>query len=238
MTVELAAAFPRHGSGQHGTPVALPGRPVRPDAPAPLPSEADPVAPRDREPSRGDERRTELRLRPLRAFDSARGGRRPGPALLDRGLLLGRAGPARDARPIRRGVRGRPDSVARRSIPATGSPRRPCSSRAVDRRASPIGTLLRLRSHSEQGNLVEVHDDDPRARRLVGCGTPGPGTRVVIVDPLTLQAVSAESRRRDLGGRAGRRPRILGATRRLGRDFRRADREARGHSSGPATWGS
>ena len=56
----------------------------------------------------------------------------------------------------------------------------------VDRGALPTERCFDSDS-LQRGSLVEVHDDNPRARRLIGCGTPAPGTRIAIVDPLTLQ---------------------------------------------------
>ncbi len=42
------------------------------------------------------------------------------------------------------------------------------------------------------GRAVAVPDDDLRGMRLVGCGRPGPTTRVVVVDPSSCRACPAD----------------------------------------------
>lgn len=58
-----------------------------------------------------------------------------------------------------------------------------CKVTAVACTAEP--TLLSVRASALERHRVEPTDDGPDARTLVGCGRPGLGTQVVIVDPRT-----------------------------------------------------
>ena len=125
---------------------------------------------------------TELRLRALCPRGAAGPARRTGPPLLDGRLLLGGADPGGDARPFRPDFRRRSVSAARRFILATAWPRRRCSSRASI--AAPLPVVCRydpaaLRRRAGRA----LPDDEPRGKRLVGCGRPGMGTPWSIVDP-------------------------------------------------------
>jgi len=61
----------------------------------------------------------------------------------------------------------------------------------VDRLASP--SVRRFDPEALQaGRVVAAPDDDPRGRRLVGCGRPGEKTRVVVVDPQSRRACPAD----------------------------------------------
>ena len=185
---ELAAALSRHGAGHTVLPVALPGRPARPDAPAPFPSEADPRGLRAISTHcAADQRVPNFALRPLRPFDSARGSRRTGPGLLDRAPF---------ARPSRSGAEtldrfaeaSRPAGFRREAFyPCYGLAEATVFVTGVDRRGSPsYGASTRIRSSG--GRVAEVaRRSTPQPRRSSRLRPARPGTRIAIVDPATLQ---------------------------------------------------
>ncbi len=249
---ELAAALPRHGPDRHPAPAAFPGCALHPDVARLFPAAAGALAARDLPLRRHGERRSQLRLRPLRPFDPAQRASSPRPLHLERGLQRLGAGAAGDPRPFRRSLRPL-------RLPAPGPPPllRPRRSHPDRRRLAALHLPL-PRSHGPRNRTAHrrhsrpYHERDGRLggatgsavrrahegaerRRAVPRPPPDRGERTYALRhrrpdrrPLLRQGVPAGPPGRDLGVRPERRPGLLGPSRRNRAHFQSPPRHGRG----------
>ena len=141
---------------------------------------------------------------------SAGGARRARPEQLDAwpSTAPSRCAPRRSSaspRPSRRAA-----SAAKPSTPATGWPRRRCSSRAArERGAPPVVRAFDARALEQQPRRRRVGGDGRRRARSSAAARPCCEQEIVVVDPETLAPCARRRGRRDLGRGAERRARLL-----------------------------